>query len=280
MQTRKRLSNKRREVTVEIDLLTVSSIALIVLTGVILFFSVLGFVKSFLGIKSFEVVGECYYEASEIAAGADIKKGDRLYRIDIKEAEEKVLLNCPYVKSIDIKKSFPNKIKFDVECFEAIWYIDISGDYYVLDADMRVLEETKNEERLKDEGLISLTLPKIKTVIVGEVATFGGSDVECEATRSIMKTILASPVRDMICSADIDNRYDVHLEFNALLDNTKLEGAFLVSLGSYSKLEAKLEYIARALERENLEGAYGGNIDVSEEGDKVSIRPVYSSENS
>ena len=283
MQKKRHPEKKRREITVEIDLLPIFSVALILLAGVLLFFSVLGFIKGFLKIDSFKIVGDCPYEASELAAGADIKKGDKLYKIDVREAEEKILLNCNYIEKIKIKRSFPNKMKFVVESYEPVWYLEISGDFYVLDSELRVLEETKNAQRLYESNLIKLTLPKVKTAIVGETLTFGGSEGEIEVTFSIMETILTSPAFEMISGADMDNRYDMHFEFDRVIipiegsvDYKDLTETFAVNVGSYGKLETKLEYIVRALLAEKLEGVTGGVIDVSEEGDKVSIRPTYS----
>ena len=275
MQRGKRQSNDRKELTVEIDILTVVSVALIVLMGVLLLFSIVGFFRDFLGVKYFEIEGECPYAAGELAVGAGIDKKDKLYRIDKNKAEKEIIRNCPYVEKVNIKTSFPNKIIFEVECYEPVWYIEISGDYYVLDKELRVLEETTNKERLYEWGVTSLTLPNVKKAMLGEEIVFGSSEVETETTLEIMKTILDSPVRDMLSGVDIDNRYDIHFEFDSLGGEDKLDGRFFVSVGGYSKLEAKLEYIVRALEKENLEGVSGGFIDVSENGDKVSIRPEY-----
>ena len=285
MQKRKHPQKKRKEITVEIEILPLLSVALILLVGVLLFFSVLGFIKGFLVIDSFKVVGDCPYEASELAAGADIKKGDKLYRIDVKEAEKEILLNCTYLADIKIKRSFPNKMKFVVESYEPVWYLEISGDFYVLDRELRVLEETKNEARLYENNLIKLTLPKVKTAIVGEILTFGSSDGETEATFSIMETILTSPAFEMISGADIDNRYDIHFEFDKFIiptegsiDYVELCDGATVNIGGYEKLATKLEYIVRALLREDFSSASGGIVDVSEEGEKVSIRPTYSND--
>ena len=275
MRKGKRSSDKQREVTVEIDMLAVVSVALIIAMGVILLFSIIDLFKGFIGVKKFEVVGDSPYLASEIAAGAGIKKGDKLYRLDKNEVEKAILLNCPYIEKVNVKTSFPNKIKFEVECYEPIWYIEISGDFYVLDQELRVLEETRNKERLYDSGITGLTLPNVKTAMVGETLVFGSSDVETEATLKIMETILSSPIYEMVSSADIDNRYDIHFELDTLPGGIVLDGKFFVNVGGYSKLEAKLEYILRAIIKENLEGVVGGTIDVSENGDRVSIRPIY-----
>ena len=78
MQIGRHPTDKHKEITVEIDILAAISVALIILMGVLLLSSMVGFLKSFLGVRSFEIVGECPYAASDLAAGADIKKGDKL----------------------------------------------------------------------------------------------------------------------------------------------------------------------------------------------------------
>ena len=276
MQIKKRPTDKHKEVTVEIDVLTVVSVALIILLGVLLLFTVVDFLRGFLEVKRFEIVGDDPpYLAGEVAESAGIEKGDKLYRIDRSRAEKEIIKNCAYIEKVNIKRSFPNKVKFVVECYEPIWYIEISGDFYVLDENLRVLEETKNEQRLYDSDITKLTLPNVKKAIVGEEIIFGSSEVETEATIEIMQTILSSPIRNMLSSADIDNRYDIHFELDSVVDDIKLSGKFLVSVGGYSKLATKLEYIARAVAKESFENVGGGTINVSEDGDKVSIRPEY-----
>lgn len=276
---------KSKEITVEIDILPLISVALIILMGVSLLLVTWNFLKSFIGVSGFEIVGECPYEASELAAGADIKKGDRLYRINKDKVEKDILLNCNYIKSVKVKKGLLGKVKFVVESYEPLWYLEISGDYYVLDGELRVLEETKNRDRLYNEDLISLTLPNVKRAIVGENLVFGSGEGEIDITFEIMNKIISSPAFLMVSGADIDNRYDIHFEFDRLLcssaegiDYIDIDGIFDVNIGGYQKLDAKLEYIVRAMLDENLEGAHKGTIDVSDGGEKISIRPVYVNE--
>ena len=283
MLRKRRTSGKKTEITVEIDVLWLISVILCVLMCVFSFFSVMKIVSSFFGVSRFEIKGESgIYGTGDLMAGAGIKRGDRLYRMDISKTEETLMENCAYVKEVDIRRVFPNKIVFEVECHEPVWYIEISGDFYVLDAELNVLEETSNEAILRDEmDLIKLSLPRVKSAIVDEVLVFGDGDEEINETKKIMETILSSPSFGMISSADIDNRYDIHFEFDKIIQKLgeepiELLDVFHVSVGGYSKLDIKLEYILRALVKEDLEGAVGGLIDVSEVGNRVSIRPSYS----
>ena len=280
MQRKEHHTGNRREKTVEIDLHTVLSVSLLVIMGVLLFFVLFHFIKAFIPISRFEVKGDAEYTASELAGAADIKRGDKLFRLDLKEEKNEIISKCPYVESIDIDRSLFGKMTFVVKCYEPVWYLEISGDYYVLDRELRVLEETQDVDRLYNSDLIYLTMPHLKSVIVGQTVEFGDSDGEVKETMAIMDTVLNSPTFDMICTADIDNRYDIHFEFDRIVlqgkdEYKELDDVFAVNVGSYTRLEAKLEYIVMALESEDLEGAVGGTIDITEEGNKVSIRTKY-----
>ena len=283
MLKKRRTSGKKTEMTVEIDVLWLISVVMCILMCVFSLFSFMRIISGFFGVSHFEIKGESeIYSTGDLMAGAGIKRGDRLYRMDISKTEKTLMENCAYLKDVDIRRVFPNKIVFDIECYEPVWYIEISGDFYVLDAELNVLEETSNETVLREDmDLIKLTLPRIKSAIVDEVLIFGDGDEEIKETKNIMQIILSSPAMPMISSADIDNRYDIHFEFDRIAKKSseelsELEGVFAVSVGGYSKLDVKLEYILKALKNEDLSGAVGGSIDVSEVGNRVSIRPSYS----
>ncbi|MBR2387711.1 MAG: FtsQ-type POTRA domain-containing protein [Clostridia bacterium] len=285
MQIRERSKNSEREKTVEINLYSLVCISLLVIMGVLLLLLSLHFVKRFIPAKSFEIIGESTYEPIDLAKGSGIELGDRIFRIDTEAAEERLLVSCPYLESVNIKRTLFGKVKFEVECYEPVWYVEVAGDCYVLDRELRVLEETADREGLYERDLIYLTLPHLKNAIVGETVVFGNSDGEIEETQKIMDIILSSAAAEMICTADIDNRYDVHFEFDKIVifeseekfSYSEIDDFFTVNVGGYSKLATKLEYITKAMLKEDLAGAVGGTVDVSEEGDKVSIRPKYAS---
>ena len=285
MLNKERLRNKRREETVEIDIFSLVYLLLVILMVVLLLFLSLHFVKKFIPVRSFEIVGDSVYEPNDLALASGVEIGEKIFRVDIDEAEKTLLKKCPYIKTVNIKRNIFGKVRFVLECYIPLWYVEISGDCYVLDGELRVLEETTDRERLYESGLVYLTIPHIKSSIVGDFLIFGNSDGETEETKKILQIILDSPANEMICSADIDNRYDVHFEFDKIVisedekgkEYRELDEIFTVNAGGYSKLATKLEYVTKAIMKEDLEGAVGGIIDVSDEGDKVSIRTKYAS---
>ena len=126
-------------------ILPIVSYALIVAMGVLCFFSLLAIVQGFMGIRGFEVEGTERFAGSEIAAFAGIKRGDPLYDLDEKAVKANILENCAYVESVRLEPDMLGRLCFVIKEREPVWYIKISGDCYVLDRELRVLEETKKD---------------------------------------------------------------------------------------------------------------------------------------
>jgi cell division septal protein FtsQ len=90
-------------------------IALMVLMCVLALISVVSVFLRFLGVGSFEIKGETSYKLSEIVSVSGIRSGDAMYSINESEAQERILKRCPFLKSVKVKKSFPNKVVFELE---------------------------------------------------------------------------------------------------------------------------------------------------------------------
>lgn len=265
MQSKKRPQEKGNR-TAGRKALPIVSYALIVCMGVLCIFALIGIVRGFMRIKGFEVEGTERFAGSEIAAFAGLKRGELLYDLDEAEVKENIIEKCAYVEGVRLKRKLSGKLCFVIKEREPLRYIKISGDCYVLDKDMRVLEETKNETELLGDRLTILTMPNVKEAMVGELLVYGSSKEEIENTEKIIKILSECSLAESFTSIDIDNRYDIHLTLN---------GSFEVSLGSYQKLDVKLRYLASALEKAYSDGAVGGTVDISDDGSKVSVKSIY-----
>ena len=248
-------------------LLPIVAYALIIAMGVVCVSSVISIVQGFLRIKGFEVEGTERFAGSEMAAFGGLKRGDLLYDIDESATKANILKNCAYVEDVDFKPKMSGRLCFVIKEREPVWYIKISGDCYVLDKDLRALEETKDEAGLVEDGVTTLTMPHVKEAMVGDILVYGSSDEEIDNTEKIISSLSSSALGGQFTVVDIDNRYDIHLTVN---------GAFEVSLGSYSKLDVKLKYLAQILEKAYSEEAVGGKIDISDDASKYSAKWMYS----
>lgn len=254
-------------VSVEVDVNKLIAFSAIAVMSILLFLSVFFYLRQFMRVSRFEVSGDSPYEKSELIVASGINVGDKLYGADYKDIEKKMMSECPYLEKINVTGCFPNKVKFSVESVIPAWYIEISGDYYALDSSLKVLEETKNGDKFVNGGICRLTLPNVKSAMLGQTLVYGSSEEEIAATKDIMYTLKSTGLRSRITYADIDNRFDIHLE---------IDGAYSVSIGTYSSLEVKLKSLENVLASDRMKDAVGGEIDISDSASMISVRPVYS----
>ena len=201
---------------------------------------------SFVKVGDIEIIGTNPYDRLEIIQATELKSNDNWSRVDTDAIEEKLLLEKKYIKSVEVKKKFPNKIIIDIEGRYARWYIDFQGVYYALDSDMYVIEEIKNID-----GVTKLVLPNIKTALSDEVPEFGQSETEVKETLKIIDTIRTSSLRTRVTEVNLEDRTNIRLV---------IDGKFDVYLGNSSSLEGKLVNVEKALNSDRVKenGEEGG----------------------
>ena len=208
----------------------------------------------FIGIGEFEIKGETDYKLSELVSASGLRTGDRLYEVNEKEAEELLLRGCPYLKSVEVKKKFPNKICFEVEERVLGWYIEISEDYYALDYDMQVLLETYDEESLTERGLTKLVLPELESAMCDYLPEFGRGDEHLiSETLKIVDTFRNHVIKERLTYLDLSNRFEIKLT---------IDGAFDVKIGDMSNMETKLKTVLEVIETQLDNGYVGGEINM------------------
>lgn len=229
-------------------------IATVSVMGVLALVCLLCIVMRFVGIGSFEIEGETDYKLSELISVSGLRTGDRLYEVDEKEAEELLLEGCPYLKSVNVKKKFPNKICFEVEERVLGWYVEIGEDYYALDFDLLVLLETYSEESLIERGLTKLVLPELESAMCDYLPEFGRGDEHLiSETLKIVDTFRSHAVKQRLTKLDLSNRFEIKLT---------IDESFEISLGDISNIETKLKTVIEVIETQLDNGYVGGEINM------------------
>jgi hypothetical protein len=222
-------------------LVLMSLLALICLAKVIL---------GFMPVKHFKVEGDTHYDISEIISASGIRSGDKLYRIDEKKAVQKLVKDCPYIKTTKIKQKFPNTVCFVVQEQEPGWYIQVGKDFYGLDYDMKVLLETYIEDDFIDRGLTKLTLPELEEVIVGELPRFASGDEHLiEETLKIIDAFRTHEMKGILTGLDISNRFEIKLE---------IDNSYDVYFGDMTSFDVKMKALTEVLKKSSVEYGYGG----------------------
>ncbi|MBO7250066.1 MAG: FtsQ-type POTRA domain-containing protein [Clostridia bacterium] len=260
----KKGSNKG-ERTLEINLTTLIALVSLVIMLVLAILASISVIKSFARVSKIEVFGDSPYEREEIVNASGIRAKDKLYSIDKEEAERSIKAYCPYVDKVTIESKFPNTVKITVESKAASWYVEIYGDYYALDEDLRVLEETSNKDKFTALKVPQLTLPNIKNAVVGSALEFGKSEQEKKSADEFMSAIQMTTFKSRLTLVDIEERFNITLV---------VDGNIAVYVGSITDADIKLAALEKALSNTSLEGYSRAEIDVSDPRN-VFVRPIY-----
>lgn len=208
----------------------------------------------FIGVGEFEIKGETDYRLSELISKSGIRTGDMMSSVNERKAEKILLEKCPYLKSVEVKKKFPNKICFVVEERVLGWYLEVSDDYYALDYDLLVLLETYDEESLKERGLTRLVLPEIESAICDRLPEFGHGDEQLiRETLKIIDSFRTSGIKERLTYLDLSNRFEIKLT---------IDGEFDVKLGDMRDIETKLATVTETIEKALASGFVGGEINM------------------
>ena len=250
---------------ISLDINKITAFAIVIIALVFALISVILVVRSFMRVSEIEVTGYSSYSREDVITASGIKMRDKLYSVDKDEVARKIMRDCPYVSKVDVKLKFPNTVKLDLECYTSVWYVEMEGDFYSLDADLRVLEETFNEQKYINGKITKLTLPNISSAIVGSELTFGLNDTEREFSYDFMDKLKRMSFKSRLSYVDIENRFDINIGVDGVID---------VYLGSGAKMEDKLKAVEQALEDEKLVGCISAEIYAADP-EAIYIKPVY-----
>ncbi len=223
------------------------------------------YIRSFLPLRNPSVVGVTNYDASELLGHAGIKTGDRLYSIDLDAAEKKMLENCPYLETVELKRKFPATLIISVTEKIPQWYIAVSGDYYVLDTEFKIIQESTTNEVLIRLGVPQLVLPNLRSAICGELPDFGADETEIKKSLEVVYAVQSTAFKARLTLVDIESRFDVNIE---------VDGKYKVYMGDCSNISEKLEAVQKVLDSGRLSEFAGAEIDVSVP-ETVNVKPIY-----
>ena len=87
------------------------------------------------------VEGNDRYTDQEIIAAAQVELKQNLFRINRPHTYQRILDTLPYVRSVNIRRAFPDELVITVTETQAVAFITCSGRHYLLDARGKVLEQ-------------------------------------------------------------------------------------------------------------------------------------------
>ncbi len=240
-------------------------LTLTVLMCAVCLLSLFMFVRSFLPVTRFEMVGVTQYDSAHLVTVSGVKAGDKLYSVDTDKVEEALLRECYYIEEVYVERKFPNRLVFRVIEKIPSWYIAVSGNYYTLDTNFTVIEETASNEKFINLGIPQLKLPNLRSAICGELPEFGADDDEIKNSLEIVSQINASTLKHRITLVDIESRFDVRVV---------VDGKYAVDFVNMENIKEKLKAMDTLLKSGKLEKYPAAEIYLGDPAHPT-YRPIY-----
>lgn len=229
---------------------TVQIILLLVVIVVLLVFLML---SPIFNIKNIEVEQNEQISTEQILSLSKIEKDVNMFKIPIMETIDAIKEN-PYVKSVEIKRKFPDTIKIIVKERQATFMLEHGSSYAYIDNQGYILEISANTK----EGI-----PKMKGYITEEEKILPGNRLELEdleKLNTVLKIVSAAKnneLYDIITTINIEDKddYSLYLESKGKT----------VYLGNCTNIDTRMLYVKVILEKEkDHEGEIFVNMDLNE----------------
>lgn len=203
-------------------------------------------------ISDISVDGSENYSADEIIAASGVAEGDHLYSFRASSTEQSIILRCPLVSSVRVKRSAPRKVTFQITEEKSTYYADFYGEYRAMSSDLRVLYSVTRDEA-REEGLVLLKLPAVSKAVSGTAAQYSS----VRSDRYIYDTVKAlseSELWGRIGAVDLTGKYDIKMV---------CDGKYLLSLGDSGSADSKLRIAAAVLKDDMFLGDDKAKIDLT-----------------
>lgn len=219
-----------------------------VLSGIIAFATC----SPIFNIQNIEVVNNSQLSPETIVSLSELSVGQNIFKFWKNDVENKIKSNA-YIKNVELKREFPNKIQINVEEREAKFSVPVLGEYAYISTQGYILEITQNE----------LNLPIINGISTKEEEIEVGNRLEnkdlteLEIILKIMNAMKENQLDKEVTTIDISNKND----YIIYMQNEKKK----VHLGDGSNLSNKMLYVIAIInEEKGKEGEIFANGDLNQ----------------
>ncbi len=208
----------------------------------------------FFGIRTIYAENTVHHTEAEIIAASGVTEGDKLYSFRADETERQITFYCPYIRSVDVTRTVPNRIGFDVESDSAAYRVNVYGEELVLSENLRVLDTYDPET---DAALPVLCLPALQYAVKGRVILFADEKLE-RSVRDSLAVLRESGMTDRIGLVDLRDSRDIVMY---------CDGLYLLHLGGEKDLAFKLKMAEKTIDNEAFNQGTPAEIDLSVTGE-------------
>ena len=193
----------------------------------------LAFGKMLFSLETIVVDGTGHYSYTQILKTVDLEKGDLIFFVSEKKLNDKLVRNFAYVKSVKLEKQYPDTITITIEEETPQYYIELQDEYFLLSAELRVLDRFLDEDKLLEDApdVQLIEVPTVSRAMVAEQLEFA-SESASRHTDEALTLLAESRLYKGVTTVDFSNRFDLTIVYENRLE---------IHLGAYKDFSDKLE---------------------------------------
>lgn len=203
-------------------------------------------------VRDIEITGDVVYEQSDILNVCGYEIGDNLALLSVKDEEEALVQQLPYIEDVDIIRHFPSTLEIHITGAKEAACISSSGQWYAVSSSGKILE-AKSEA---DTGVMQVTGLTLTDPKPG--SQFQAQDEDYQsAFQTILTALAGMDGLGDFTTLDLTDLYNITMNY---------QDRILFQLGSTVQLDYKLD-LGYRLVTQKLESNDSGTLNLTLAGD-------------
>ncbi len=246
-------------------LLTVLTVALLLLIAGVVFWLVAGVFGAMLKLETVTVEwpegGQAPVSDEAVLEAAGLSPGDRLYATDPRAIEAAVLRANPYLAAVEVEYRLPDTVALRCTPREAAFYVEADGEWFAISTDLAVLEQSREESTFAARGLVHLILPEVQYALVGQSLGFA-AELDLTYLPALLAAHRASGLWSDTDLLRVESRFDVRMI---------VRGSYALTLGTSDDAVLKLTLAEKILADSTFSANTGAFLDLSDPSESSAI---------
>lgn len=230
-----------------------SPVKYIVLALVLTALGVVAGAGAFFKVAQIEIVGNERYSADMIIQSSGIKEGAHMYSINLSLIELNISKKLSYVDSVEAEMIYPDRVRITVDESYPIASLFVSGDWWILDKNARLLEYSSPSEA--EKCIVITGLEPIEGKLGGVIQVWAEDKAKLERLTNILTAIYSAGLEGKIRGLDITQPGNITLQYGQNIT---------VLLGSGAGADEKLLLFAEIAPQ--LDDSVPGTVSLGENG--------------
>lgn len=202
----------------------------------------------FFKVSEITVEGSTIYAAETVADSSDITLDENLYKIDFALVETNITMRLPYIKSVELKRVLPSTVEIIVTEDKPKYYLEISGEYFILSDTLRVLERVDDAwMKAYQFDLKELVLPPVSYAVSGRQLRFK-KESNIKYITEVLDWISDSELYSGVSKINLSDKFLMYFIYDE---------RYKITIGKNENLDIKLKRALQILNDESVAGQKG-----------------------